>query len=198
VSVASVLRRGASGARPAARREALRALQMRLLERLRTAGVQPQRRAWLAVEAGQVGYLLPLAEAGEIYTEARVMPMPHTQPWFQGVANLRGDLHGVVDLEAFLGGHRRGARLAGGAPRGARLVCLNPGLGAQCALRVDALVGLRHPEDLRADEQLPGVQPSFARRRWRDLEDRVWLEIDLAALAANDAFLGIATGGSRR
>ena len=49
-----------------------------------------------------------------------------------------------------------------------------------------------------ADEQLPGVQPSFARRRWRDGEDRVWLEIDLAALAANDAFLGIATGGARR
>ncbi len=189
---------GARGARPAARREAMRALQMRLIERLRTAGSQPQRRAWLAVEAGQGGYLLPLAEAGEIFTEARVMPMPHTQPWFQGVANLRGDLHGVVDLEAFLGGHRRGARLAGSVARGTRLVCLNPGLGAQCALRVDALVGLRHPEDLRPEELPPGVQPSFARRRWRDGEGRSWLEIDLAALAANDAFLGIASGMGRR
>ncbi|MFM7532356.1 MAG: chemotaxis protein CheW [Rubrivivax sp.] len=183
---------------PGARREALRALQLRLLERLRGAGVQPQRRAWLAVEAGEVGYLLPLAESGEIFTEARVMPLPHTQPWFQGVANLRGDLHGVVDLEAFLGGHRRGARLAGGPPHGSRLVCLNPGLGAQCALRVDALVGLRHADELRPDEQPPGVQPSFARRRWRDEGGRVWLEIDLAGLAANDAFLGISTGGARR
>ena len=186
------------GARPAARREAMRSLQLRLIERLRTAGSQPQRRAWLAVQAGQAGYLLPLAEAGEIFTEARIMPLPHTQPWFQGVANLRGDLHGVVDLEAFLGGHRRSARLAGTATRSARLVCLNPGLGAQCALRVDDLLGLRHPEELQPEEPLPGVQPTFARRRWRDGQGRSWLEIDLAALAANDAFLGIGSRGARR
>lgn len=198
MSTAAASRRTGYGVRPAARREAMRALQMRLIERLRAAGTQPQRRAWLAVEAGEGGYLLPLAEAGEIFTSARVMPLPNTQPWFQGVANLRGDLHGVVDLEAFLGGHRRGARLAGPAARSARLVCLNPGLGAQCALRVDALVGLRHPDELRPDEQPPGVQPSFARRRWRDGEGRSWLEIDLAALAANDAFLGIASGVGRR
>lgn len=195
---ASPALRPAGSRRPAARREAMRALQMRLIERLRTAGSEPPRRAWLAVEAGEAGYLLPLSEAGEIFTEARVMPLPNTQPWFQGVANLRGDLHGVVDLEAFLGGHRRGARLAGGPPRSTRLVCLNPGLGAQCALRVDALVGLRHPDDLQPDEGPPGVQPSFARRRWRDTEGRSWLEIDLAALAANDAFLGIGAGGVRR
>ena len=176
----------------------MRALQLRLIERLRSAGSMPQRRAWLAVQAGEAGYLLPLAEAGEIFTEARVMPLPHTQPWFQGVANLRGDLHGVVDLEAFLGGHRRGARLAAAGARGARLVCLNPGLGAQCALRVDALVGLRHLEDLQPEDPPPGVQPTFARRRWRDEAGHSWLEIDLAALAANDAFLGIGSRGGRR
>ena len=31
------------------------------------------------------------------------MAVPHTQPWFAGVANLRGGLHGVVDLALFLG-----------------------------------------------------------------------------------------------
>jgi hypothetical protein len=32
------------------------------------------------VEAGESGYLLPLAEAGEIFTDASVMPLPRTQP----------------------------------------------------------------------------------------------------------------------
>ena len=185
-------------ARPAARREAMRALQMRLLERLRAAGSEAPPRSFLAVEAGEAGYLLPLHEAGEIFTQALVMPLPHTQPWFQGVANLRGDLHGVVDLAAFLGGHRRGARLSTPRGGGGRLVCLNPGLGALCALRVDHVAGLRQPAQLQPDAPPPGVQPSFARRHWRDGDGRSWVEIDLAALAANDAFLGIGSGGARR
>lgn len=188
--------RSLRASRSAARREALRELQLRLIERLRNAGSEPRRLTWLAVEAGESGYLLPLSEAGEIFTDASVMPLPHTQPWFQGVANLRGDLHGVVDLAAFLGGHRRGARLAAVAVRATRLVSLNPALGALCALRVDRLAGLRHPEQLSVEPPAPGVQPSFARRRWRDADGRSWLEIDLAALASNDAFLGIAASAA--
>ena len=86
-----------------ARKDALKELQARLAQQLRQAPAD-QAPAWLAVECAGVRLLLPLQEAGEIVEHAPpLLPLPHAQPWFEGVLNLRGHLHGVVDLAAFLG-----------------------------------------------------------------------------------------------
>ncbi|EFK97434.1 Twitching motility signal transduction protein, partial [sediment metagenome] len=119
-----------------------------------------------------------------------LLAMPHTQPWFAGVANLRGGLHGVVDLAAFLG--LRAAAPGEGVREQGRLVALNPALGSQCALLVDRLAGLRGAEQLRAEPPGAAARPAFAGAVWCDAEGRAWQEIDLAALAANEQFLGIA------
>ena len=87
-----------------ANREALRELQIRLASRLqaaRTEGVSVS--SWLAIESAGKFYLLPLGHAGEIFPRSVVQPVPYTQKWFLGVANLRGALAGVIDLAAFLG-----------------------------------------------------------------------------------------------
>ena len=87
-----------------ANREALRDLQSRLAGRLQAArseGVSVA--AWLAVQAGGRDYLLPLNQAGEIFPWTGVQPVPYTQAWFLGIANLRGALMGVVDLAQLLG-----------------------------------------------------------------------------------------------
>ncbi len=173
-------------------REALRDLQTRLAERMHAARTEARPASWLAVEAGGAGFLFPLGEAGEIFALTDLMPLPHTQPWFCGVANLRGGLHGVVDLAAFLG-LRREAPVDPANREMVRLLALNPSLGALCALRVDRLAGLRNAEQLVAEPAAPGPRPSFARGRWRDAQGHVWQEIDLAALAANEQFLAIAT-----
>ena len=86
-----------------ANREALRELQSRLAARLQHARTEVRQASWLALECAGQGLLVPLATAGEIFAVGTVKPVPHTQPWFLGVANLRGGLHGVVDLAAFLG-----------------------------------------------------------------------------------------------
>jgi twitching motility protein PilI len=171
-------------------REALRDLQSRLAERLQLARTEARPSSWLAVECGGAGLLVPLAGAGEIFSVGSLLPVPHTQPWFAGVANLRGSLHGVVDLGAFLGLR---PPLAPDAPREqARLLALNASLNAHSALLVDRLAGLRSAEQLaaEADDQLE--RPAFARTRWRDAEGRIWQEIDLAALARHEQFLAIA------
>ena len=85
-----------------AKKEALRELQSRLAERMQAARTQARPSSWLAVECGGQGLLFPLAQAGEIFSLVPLVPVPHTQEWFAGVANLRGGLHGVVDLSAFL------------------------------------------------------------------------------------------------
>jgi twitching motility protein PilI len=174
-----------------AQKEALRELQNRLAERMQAARSEQRNAAWLAVEAGGAGFLIPLAEAGEIFALSEVLPLPHTQPWFCGVANLRGGLHGVVDLAVFLGLRERPATDPAGR-ESARLVALNASLGTLCALRVDRLAGLRSTDQLHAQPAPAGPRPAFARGCWRDDQGRLWQEIDLAALAAHEQFLAIA------
>ena len=107
--------------------------------------------SWLAVECGGQGLLFPLAQAGEIFSLVPLLPVPHTQAWFAGVANLRGGLHGVVDLAAFLGIKR--TALPDAAREQPRLVALNPSLGLNCALLVDRLAGLRSADQLAAEPE---------------------------------------------
>lgn len=174
-----------------AKREALRELQSRLAERLQAAMTEVPSASWLAVQCGGQGLIFPLRTAGEIFTAAGVLPVPHTQPWFLGVANLRGGLHGVVDLAAFLG--LRSRRLAlDNLGEQARLLALNPTHGGHCALLVDRLAGLRNPGQLTRLPDPTGPRPSFAGALYRDMQGQVWQEIDLAALAQQEQFLGIA------
>jgi twitching motility protein PilI len=174
-----------------ARRDALRELQARLAERLQAVQSTTQRTAWLAVESAGQGLLFPLATAGEIFSVPPLLGVPHTLPWFAGVANLRGGLHGVVDLGAFLG--LRSPRPSGEPwPEAARVLALNPALGSHAAVLVDRLAGLRSPTQLEALPASDEPRPGFAGGEWRDQTGRVWLEIDLAALAAHPVFLGIA------
>jgi twitching motility protein PilI len=174
-----------------ANKEALRELQTRLAERMQVARNEPAAHAWLAVECAGHGLLLPLEQAGEIFNAGRIMAVPHTRAWFAGVANLRGGLHGVVDLAAFLGLRPRATHEHGS--EGARLVALNPSLGVNSAILVDRLAGLRHANDLtgQADETA-AQRPGFAGTRWLDKAGRPWQEIKLAALAADMQFLAIA------
>src|SRR5256885_15808199 len=86
-----------------ANKEALRELQSRLAERLQAARTQDRGKSWLAVECSSRGFLFPLKEAGEIFALSPIVAVPHSHAWFLGVSNLRGHLHGVVDLAGFLG-----------------------------------------------------------------------------------------------
>lgn len=170
-----------------ANKEALRELQARLADRLQAARTQERRQSWLAVECAGRGMLLPLSQAGEIFALSPLMPVPHAKRWFLGVANLRGGLHGVVDLAAFFG--LDGAQ----GPRDqARLVALNPALEVNCALLVDRLAGLRSAEQLQAQQADAEPRPAFVGARFRDEAGRLWQELNLSALAADDSFLKVA------
>jgi twitching motility protein PilI len=170
-----------------ANKEALRELQSRLAERLQAARTQERGKSWLAVECSSRGFLFPLKEAGEIFAMAPVLSVPHTHSWFLGVSNLRGHLHGVVDLAGFLG-----VKTSDALRDQARLVAFNGLLELNCALLVDRLAGLRSEEQLtpeRDDDSTP--RPHFAGARYRDEGGRLWQELNLAALAGDEAFLAI-------
>jgi len=169
-----------------ANKQALRDLQTRLADRLQAARTEPLARSWLAVECASRGFLFPLREAGEIFALAPMVAVPHSHRWFLGVSNLRGHLHGVVDLAGFLGVK------SGEASRDqARLVGFNQSLDINCVLLVDRLSGLRSEEELTRDADDDVARPSFAGARFRDSSERVWQELHLAELAGDESFLRI-------
>ncbi len=170
-----------------ANKEALRELQSRLAERLQAARTQERGRSWLAVECGGHGFLFPLQDAGEIFPFAPAMPVPYTSRWFLGVANLRGRLHGVVDLAGFLGirGQDHGREQSW-------FVAFNSALNINCAVMVDRLSGLRSLEQLKPQADDGQIRPAFVGTHYRDQSNRLWRELNLAALANETAFLKIA------
>lgn len=173
-----------------AKKEALRELQSRLAERMQAVRTEQPGVSWLAVDCAGQGVLFPLRQAGEIFEIGAVLPVPHTQPWMVGVANLRGGLYAVVDLAGFLGLRLRAPE--GPAREQSRLVALNASMGMNCALLVDRLEGLRHAADMQREEGTHTERPGFAAGRWTDAGGRVWQEIALAELAGQQQFLGIA------
>lgn len=172
-----------------ANREALKELQSRLAGRLQAArneGVSVA--AWLAVQSGGRDYLLPLSQAGEIFPWMGVQPVPYTQPWFLGIANLRGTLSGVVDLALLLGhGEQRNEQ----ALAEASLLALNPLLDVNAALLVDRLLGLRGSEAFVSMEPAAAESGSFLGAVHVDQAGRRWQELQLSRLAQAPQFLNI-------
>jgi twitching motility protein PilI len=143
----------------------------------------------------QQGFLLPLDQAGEIFSPGAMQAVPHSQPWFLGVANLRGQLHGVVDLARFLSIQRQTSVSLGGTEGGrdaSRLVAFNTALQVNAALLVDRLLGLRNAGVMQLMTPADGEhKPAFFGQTMRDDQGRTWYELNLAALAADDVFLKI-------
>jgi twitching motility protein PilI len=169
-----------------ANKQALRELQTRLADRLQAARTQVRGQSWLAVECSGRGFLLPLREAGEIFSVAPVLTVPYSHRWFLGVANLRGHLHGVVDLAAFLG-----VKTPDVGRDQSRFVGFNQSLDINCVLLVDKLAGLRSDAELVPEPDDAVAKPAFVGARLRDAAGRLWQELKLSALAGDEAFLKI-------
>ena len=173
-----------------ANREALRELQTRLANRLQAARSEGVQASWLAVEAAGSRFLFPLAQSGEIFPFASPQPVPYTQKWFLGVANLRGGLYGVVDLAGFVAGGPPAAR-TDAVRAESRLVALNAALEVNCALLIDRLAGLRNLDAFSSSSVPPEGSPAYFGSGYTDASGAYWQEINLQALSQQPQFLSI-------
>ncbi len=173
-----------------ANREALRELQSRLASRLQAARTEGVQASWLAVESGGRKFLFPLAQSGEIFPFASAQPVPYTQGWFLGVANLRGGLFGVVDLSSFVSGQAPAMR-SDASRAESRLVALNANLDINCALLIDRLAGLRNMEAFSSSCDAPQGSPEFFGSGYTDANGAYWQELNLQALSQQPQFLSI-------
>lgn len=162
----------------------LRQFQARLDERLRQADAAP-RVARLGLLIGERRWLVDLAEAGEIVPlPASITPVPLTSAWFRGLANLRGALFGVTDLQRFVG------EAPTPVSRESRLLAFGASLQVNAALIVSRMLGLHDPDGwqlLDGGEGAPALP--WAGRSLVDRDGRVWHELSLARLAADERFL---------
>jgi len=160
----------------AGRRIRLRQYQEELLERMQAARTSSGARTHqLGVEIGGERYLLDLLEAGEIVPVPALTGVPLTQPWYLGLANIRGSLVGVVDLARFFG-KEDGA--AGGSA--ARLVTFAPSLGLPCGFLAGRVHGLRQAADMTPQDG-----------RLVDADGQAWTPLALGALAQDERFLQV-------
>jgi twitching motility protein PilI len=174
------------------RRERLREFQTGLADKLRRAQGTALAVNRLGVQVGPHRLLIDLADAGEILAVPDIMPVPLTKAWYRGLANVRGNLLGVVDLSLF----------AGGPPtpidKESRVLAFSTDLRFSTGILVSRMLGLRSAADLSANNaaaDAADVDELFApwlRARLVDAQDVHWQEIDLAALTADQRFIDIA------
>ncbi len=175
-----------------AKREALREFQSRLAERLKAARTSGVTASWLGVEAAGQRYLFPLSQSGEIFPWGHTQPVPYTQPWFVGVANLRGGLFGVAHLGGFVSQAERPLHVTVESARAqARLVALSPLLEVNCAILVDRLVGLRGVEAFATSTPAADDAPEYFGTSYTAADGSQWQEINLQSLARQPRFLSI-------
>ena len=165
----------------------LRAFQQELAARLASKTAAQVESSRLGLASGGDQWLVRLGDAGEVVAVPPVTPVPHTQPWHMGVANVRGNLYSVVDFARFIG------RESPGAAGQARLVLFGPRAGdLNAGIVVQRVLGLRNLAELAPSGAVSGA-PAWYAQRWMDADGRTWQEIDLSRLARDDGFLQIGT-----
>jgi twitching motility protein PilI len=159
----------------------LREFQQALAAKLAEAGAETAPHARLGVQAGGRLWLIRLNDAGEVLPLPAVTPVPLTRQWFLGLANIRGNLAGVVDFAGFMG--EPPTKLSPDC----RLVLVAERFAAHSGLVVARLLGLRNIRELVAEEG--GADRPWIRGAFRDAEGKRWFELDVEALVAHGDFL---------
>lgn len=130
-------------------------------------------------------------EVREILSVPQITPVPGTQPWMLGVANVRGQLLPIVDMKQFLEGERT-------VLHESLRVLLVRQPGGDVAVLVDELFGQRTfvDEQRLADDELEpfaqGRYTHFLDRAYR-MGDSVWGVFSLDRLARTPEFRHAAT-----
>jgi twitching motility protein PilI len=136
----------------------------------------------LGLQVGEQYWLVDLADVGEVIPPPDLAQVPLSQPWFAGVANIRGNLFSVVDFSVFCGGEP----VSAGIER--RLVLANAKFMVNSGLLASRLLGLRHAEQLQAREIASDAAP-WVSAEYTDNDGQRWQELNIQALINDQRFL---------
>ncbi|MGZ8216092.1 chemotaxis protein CheW [Methylomagnum sp.] len=159
--------------------------QKTIAARIQQSVSAPAVGAKLGLEFGGAKYLVDVGEFSEVIPDLEVTPVPFTQPWFLGVADIRGLIHGVVDMGKFAKtGNVRGEL-------GRHYVVSGPQFELRSALLVQRVLGLRRVDEWRQVRMVP-TGPAWIKGHFIDEQEETWQEISLKELLGHPDFLQIA------
>jgi twitching motility protein PilI len=167
-----------------ARRTGLREFQISVAERLRTASSRAALSSRLGFQVGADNWFVALHQVSEVIPVPAMVTVPRTQPWFRGVANVRGNLYSMVDFSAYQGRDPIAAVME------RRVILISDRLVGGAGLLVSRMLGLRNPEQFNAASRPEGAPPWMA-AAYSDAGGTRWLELDLPALAREQRFLEV-------
>lgn len=141
----------------------------------------------LGVKVGGQSWLVNLNDVSEVVPLPEVVPVPLTHPWFKGVSNVRGNLYGIVDFSAFLGGDP--------VPPGieSRLLLINPRYAINCGLVINHMLGLRSPNELQSKDSTEGSEndSGWVAKEYTDKDGSAWKELNMQHLVNHPDFLRV-------
>lgn len=113
--------------------------------------------------------------------------VPLTQPWVRGIANVRGNLLPVIDLNGYLGNEL--SPVTGKT----RVLVINFN-GIYSGLVVDEVMGLKHLHEDELTDEDPGVDEKFRpyMRNGFRRDEQIWGVFSLLSLVESPLFLQVA------
>ena len=156
----------------------LREFQQNLIDQLQAENLSVARVSTLGVQIAGQNRLVDMVDVAEVLQLPVLTVVPFTKPWFRGVANVRGNLYGVVDVAAF---QQSGA--ASGDINN-RILLVADRYAFNVALLVDNVLGLRDARTWRQSEVDGQIE-------YRDEQGAVWQKLDVSDLLGQAEFLQI-------
>jgi twitching motility protein PilI len=156
----------------------LREFQQNLIDRLQAADLSESRVSTLGVQISGRNLLVDMVDIDEVLPLPPLTAVPYTKPWFRGVANVRGNLFGVIDMAAY----ENNGVASGDANNRVLLVAGRYAFNA--ALLVDRVLGLRDARKWQQSEVDGQVE-------YRDEQGTPWSKLDVPGLLEQTDFLQI-------
>lgn len=142
--------------------------------------------AVLGVAAGEERYLIPMAEVNEVIPIPKLAHVPLTQPWFLGLANVRGNLYGITDLGVYLGGNPVAFN------QKSRILLVITGNKLYGGFIVNSMLGIRGLSEFIPVKPAKKKLPKCVTAQYKDAEGRQWRQLSLFQLTGDERFLQVA------
>jgi twitching motility protein PilI len=157
----------------------LREFQQNLIDRLQATDLSEARVSTLGVQIAGQNWLVDMVDIAEVLPLPPLAVVPFAKLWFRGMANVRGNLYGVVDIAAY----EHIGSASGDANN--RILLLAERYAFNAALLVDRVMGLR---DARNWEQSEGLDNQV---KYHDEHGEAWRKLDVHGLLEQVEFLQI-------
>jgi twitching motility protein PilI len=157
----------------------LREFQQNLIDRLQATDLSETRVSTLGVQIAGRNWLVEMVDISEVLPVPPLSDVAFTKPWYRGVANVRGNLYGVIDMAAY----EHSGTASGDANN--RILPIAGRYGFNAALLVERVLGLRDARDWKQSE---GFDKQI---EYQDEQGEAWRKLDVQGLLEQVEFLQI-------